>query len=189
MTHTGRPGEETSDEYATPPSIWRPLARAVNGFDLDPASGAESTPIASTRFTKVDDGLSKSWFGTVWLNPPFGDSSGTGRSGRQTWLRKARKEADRDEVGLITMLLPVDTSTDWFHRHVVDADTICFLSSRPQFQGESVHTGFACMILVYGETPPQLIDALEGMGAVFRGRKFVSSTEQKRLTTDGGLDR
>lgn len=186
MTHTGRPGEETSDEYATPASIWRPLARALGGFDLDPASGAESTPIASTRFTKEDDGLSRAWFGSVWLNPPFGDSSGTGRSGRQRWLRKARKEIDRPDVDLIIMLLPVDTSTDWFHRHVVDADTVCFLSSRPQFEGESVHTGFACMIVVFGDPPDALLSALEGLGAVFRGREFFSSTRQQRLVPNIG---
>lgn len=188
MTFTGRPGEKTSDEYATPPSIWRPLARAVGGFDLDPASGAESTPIANTRYTKDDDGLAQPWFGTVWLNPPFGDRSGPGESSREEWLRKARSEIQCDDVGLITILLPVDTSTDWFHRYVVDADTICFLSSRPQFQGESVHTGFACMVVVYGEAPPDLADALENMGAVFRGREFYSSTTQETLltATEGG---
>lgn len=183
MTLTGRPGAKTSDEYATPPSLWRPLARAVGGFDLDPASGAESTPIAETRFTKEDDGLARAWFGNVWLNPPFGDPSGTGRSARETWLRKARAEAERDDVDLVTVLLPVDTSTDWFHRHVLDADTICFLSSRPQFEGESVHTGFACHIAVFGETPEELVDVLETMGAVFRGREYVRSTVQDTLVS------
>ena len=47
-----------NNEYATPPEIWRPLSRAVGGFDLDAASGAESTPIAPDRLTKEDDGLS-----------------------------------------------------------------------------------------------------------------------------------
>lgn len=190
MTLTGRPGEETSDEYATPPEIWRPLSRAVGGFDLDPASGAESTPIADARFTKEDDGLSSAWFGTVWLNPPFGDKSGTGEGNREKWLRKARKEASRGDVDLIVTLLPVDTSTDWFHRHVVDANTICYLSRRPQFQGESVHTGFACMLVVYGDPPGDLVDVLEGMGAVFRGRQHHATTRQIRFQNpeNGGGD-
>lgn len=181
MTFTGRPGEKTSDEYATPPTLWRPIARAVGGFDLDPASGAESTPIADTRYTKEDDGLSQSWFGTVWLNPPFGDQSGPGRGGRETWLRKARNEVNRDQVDLITVLLPVDTSTDWFHRHAVAADVICFLSRRPQFVGESVHTGFACMVVVYGETPEQLLETLGSMGSVFRNQQYRPNSVQTRL--------
>lgn len=188
MTLTGRPGESTSDEYATPPSLWRPLARAVGGFDLDPASGAESTPIADTRYTTDDDGLAKPWFGSVWLNPPFGDRSGTGTGSRERWLVKARAEAARDAVDVVAVLLPVDTSTDWFHRHVVDAPAICFLASRPQFEGESVHTGFACMVVVYGDPPTDLIGTLETMGAVFRGREFHRSTVQRTLddTSHGG---
>lgn len=181
MTFTGRPGEKTSDDYATPVNIWRPLSRSVGGFDLDPASGAESTPIAEKRYTKEDDGLSKPWFGDVWLNPPFGDPSGTGSGGRERWLKKARNEVSRDAVNLVTVLLPVDTSTEWFHQHVVDADTICFLSSRPQFEGESVHTGFACMIVVYGQTPEEMTRTLETMGAVFRGGQFHTSTIQSTL--------
>jgi hypothetical protein len=117
----------------------------------------------------------------VWLNPPFGDCSGTGTSNRERWLKKARNEVAREDVELVTMLLPVDTSTGWFHRHVTDADTICFLSSRPRFEGESVHTGFACMIIVYGDAPDELVDVLEGMGAVFRGAEFHNSTVQTRL--------
>jgi DNA N-6-adenine-methyltransferase (Dam). len=60
-----------NNEYATPPEIWRPLSRAVGGFDLDAASGAESTPIAPDRLTKDDDGLTQPWHGNVWLNPPW----------------------------------------------------------------------------------------------------------------------
>lgn len=49
------------NEYATPPRIWRPLARAVDGFDLDAASGAEPTPIAPDRYTAEHDGLAQAW--------------------------------------------------------------------------------------------------------------------------------
>ena len=34
-----------NNDYATPAEIWRPLSRAVGGFDLDAASGAEC-PVA-----------------------------------------------------------------------------------------------------------------------------------------------
>lgn len=181
MTFTGRPGEETSDEYATPPEIWRPISNAIGGFDLDPCSGAESQPIAPERYTKEEDGLSQGWFGKVWMNPPFGDRSGPGTSSRGEWLHKARNEISKDSVELVVALLPVDTSTSWFHDHIVPADTICFLSSRPQFEGESVHTGFACLIAVYGETPEELAGTLEEMGAVFRGRVYYRTTVQQQF--------
>lgn len=180
VTFQHRFGDD-EDEYATPPSIWRPLAEALEGFDVDPASGAESTPIAPTRYTKEDDGLSRAWHGDVWLNPPFGDSCGTGETKRGRWLRKARNEAARDEVRSVTVLLPVDTSTGWFHEHVVEAPILCLLDKRPQFQGESVHTSFACCIAVYGDPPEELAEVLEEMGAVFRGREYHRSTVQTKL--------
>lgn len=56
---------EENDEVATSPRLWRPLADAMDGFDLDPAAGCEPTPIAEERYTPADDGLASPWFGTV----------------------------------------------------------------------------------------------------------------------------
>lgn len=175
-------GNGDGDEYATPPSLWRPLADAVGGFDVDPASGAEEAPIASTRYTKKDDGLAQSWRGDVWLNPPFGDTTGDGgESKRTTWLRKAQNEVQRDEVRTVTMLLPVDTSTEWFHRYVVDAPVVCYLSTRTPFNGQGVHTAFATMIVVFGDPPAELVEALTYRGAVFYGRRHEDRHVQATL--------
>lgn len=184
MTHKDR--TEGSDQYASPPSLWRSLARAVGGFDVDPASGAESTAIAETRFTKEDDGLAQSWHGDVWLNPPFGDAPSTGPSKRERWLTKARNEARRNAVRSVTVLLPVDTSTQWFHNHVVEAPVLCLMGpGRLEFEGhqatETGNTSFATCIAVYGDPPEALVEALEGHGAVFRGREFARSTMQTEL--------
>ena len=59
-------------EWGTPKKYVLPLSNTIDGFDLDPASGAEPTPYADTRYTKEDDGLVQDWFGHVWLNPPYG---------------------------------------------------------------------------------------------------------------------
>lgn len=188
MTFKHRPGNDTdeADEYATPTSLWRPLARAVGGFDVDPASGAEGTPIASTRYTKEDNGLEQSWHGDVWLNPPFGDPGSTGQSKRGTWLRKARSEAAREDVRTVTVLLPVDTSTSWFHDHVVDAPAICFMGpGRMEFEGEQAeetgNTSFATCLAVFGNPPNSLVTTLEKFGAVFRGRVYHRQTIQVTL--------
>ena len=65
---------DESDEWATPPSLLRPLDEAVGGFDLDPCSGAEERSIAPETYTESDDGLSKLWHGRVWVNPPYSDA-------------------------------------------------------------------------------------------------------------------
>jgi len=184
MTHKHR--EEGSDQYATPTSLWRPLSKAVDGFDLDPASGAESTPIAPMRFSAENDGLSQPWTGDVWLNPPFGDSPGTGPSKLKRWLTKARQEAQRDATRSVTALLPVDTSTRWFHNHVVEAPILCLMGpGRLEFEGEKAedtgNTSFATCIAAYGNPPEALAESLEEFGAVFRGREFHRSTIQETL--------
>jgi hypothetical protein len=174
-----------NNEFATPPRIWRPLSRAVDGFDVDPASGAEPTPIAPTRFTKADDGLVHAWHGWVFLNPPW-SSNGDGAA-KERWLRKARNEAERDAVDGIVMVLPVDTSAHWFHDHVLAASAICFVGpGRISFIGEDRNPSFGLLIAVYGASPDRLVEALDDLGAVMVGRCLHSSTEQLRLGSQPG---
>lgn len=61
-------GVVSPDEYYTPKHI----IEALGHFDLDPAT--PSNPkwrTADIMYTKEDDGLSKEWFGRVFLNPPY----------------------------------------------------------------------------------------------------------------------
>jgi phage N-6-adenine-methyltransferase len=176
-----------NDEYATPPKIWRPLARAVDGFDTDPASGAESTPIASTRYTKEDDGLSKAWHGDVWLNPPW-STNGDG-SAKERWLTKARSEAKRAAVNRVVVLIPAETSAHWFHEHVLAADAVCFVGpGRIPFQGEDRNPSFALTIAVFGPVDDGLADALDSLGAVVRGRSLYEPAPQATLTENTAGD-
>lgn len=173
-----------NNEFATPGRIWRPLARAVDGFDVDPCSGAESTPIAPTRFTAEDDGLAQPWHGDVFVNPPW-STNGDGAA-KEDWLRKIRSESNRDEVGSIVLLLPVDTSTHWFHEHVLAADAICFVGpGRIAFEGGDRNPSFGLLIAVFGPVDDELADVLDHFGAVFRGRSIYEPTRQQRLVPAG----
>ena len=61
--------KETDERY-TPKWIFDTLNVE---FDLDPCSpvgGIKDAPI-KYYYTAEDDGLSKQWFGNVWVNPPF----------------------------------------------------------------------------------------------------------------------
>ena len=171
-----------NNEHATPPKIWRPIARAVDGFDVDPASGAESTPIASTRFTKEDDGLSKAWHGDVWLNPPW-STNGNG-SAKEQWLAKARSEANRDAVDRVVVIIPSDTGAHWFHEHVLAADAVCFVGpGRIPFEGGGRNPSFALVMAVFGDVDDELADALNSLGEVVRGRSIYNPVPQTALPT------
>lgn len=63
-----------SDERYTPAWVFDGLGLT---FDLDPASPADGAGFvpAATRYTRRDDGLSREWFGRVWLNPPFSNAT------------------------------------------------------------------------------------------------------------------
>jgi hypothetical protein len=156
---------EGNDEFATPPKIWRPLGRAVGGWDLDPCSGAEHTPIAPDRFTADDDGLSKPWYGNVFCNPPW-SSNGNG-SAKEEWLTKVRVEANRDDVDTIVVLLPVDTSSHWFHDHQLQAEAICFIGpGRISFVGENRNPSFQTTLSAFGDVPDRLLEAMDRYGVV-----------------------
>lgn len=168
--------KDKSDEYATPRHFVDPIADAVGGFDLDPASGAEHTPIAPRRYTADDDGLSHEWFGTVWLNPPF--------SGKEEWLRKAYSEFLDGNVDLAVVLLPVDTSTGWFHEYVTEANVVWFKNGRLNFDGggnRNRNPSFGVMLAVYGEPPEDLLKLLESWGEVYHNGERFRSTAQTRI--------
>lgn len=100
--HKHYSSHDAGPEWATPEYIWRPLAEALGTakmstgvlgigsypvFDLDPASGCEEKPIATTCYQLPEtDGLTEDWFGHVWVNPPYG------REFNDPWAEKIERE-------------------------------------------------------------------------------------------------
>lgn len=63
--------KERTDEWYTPKHI----IDALGSFDLDPCAPVNRPyDFATHHFTKIDDGLSKDWFGRIWCNPPYSHS-------------------------------------------------------------------------------------------------------------------
>lgn len=173
--------DDRTDEWGTPPSVWRPLARAVGGFDLDPCSGAETSPIASARYDESDDGLAKPWFGKVWLNPPYSDMD--------DWAKECVAETESGRAETVVALVPSRTSADWWQDYIGKATALCFVDGRIEFQGRnegddrkgSSGASFASTIAVFGECPSDLLDALDRQGMVFDRSERYERTEQLTL--------
>lgn len=149
----------TGPEWGTPVWIWEPLAEALGGFDLDPASGAESEPIAETRFTVSENGLKREWFGDAWLNPPYG------RQLNPKWADKVCSEVEN--VDSLTALVPASTDTQWFQSSYATADTLTFIEGRVTFDGGGDNNAsFPSVIATWGDVPPEYVDILHEHGFV-----------------------
>lgn len=100
MTHPMALVQHSSvtNEHYSPPKIVEPARRIFRGtIDLDPASCevANGTVKATKIYTRQDDGLTKPWFGKVWLNPPGGLDEG-GSVQKAWWWRVARAWVNRE---------------------------------------------------------------------------------------------
>lgn len=112
------PRRGATNEWLTPPEI----IRALGPFDLDPcAAVGQPWRTARRQYTIKTDGLSRSWRGFVWCNPPFGADAGE-------WLRRL---ADHDDG---VALVAARTETRWFIEVVwKSADAVLFLNKRVHF--------------------------------------------------------
>lgn len=175
---------DASSEWGTPAWVFDPLADALDGFDLDPASGAEPKSYADHRFTIEDNGLVQPWDVVddpdVVLNPPYS------RSANPAWALKVRSEVEAGNIGTLTALLPGSTSTDWYQEnYAAVADYQTEIDERLSFHipdyarddedddlydegEESVDASFASIIVSVGEFPDDYLDALDDLGTVWR---------------------
>lgn len=146
-----------SDEHDTPTEFFAPIAEALNGFDLDPAASSTSD-LAHENITKSEDGLSQPWHGDVWLNPPYSDVSER--------LEYAKHQYQHGRVERIVALVFARTSTRWWHNHALTADLACFIKGRLSFGDSDNSAPAPSVLLVWGETPPELRRVLEQKGQV-----------------------
>jgi hypothetical protein len=108
----------SSDEYYTPQWIFQALNIK---FDLDvsaPKGGVPWLP-ADNHYSIEDDGLTKDWYGKVWMNPPFSQST--------PWVNKFI------EHGNGIALVPFAKSA-WFHTLWNVAGGIVPLTSKLKFE-------------------------------------------------------
>ena len=129
--------------WHTPPELFSSLEGIVGSFDLDPCTPDDcSGPVrARIKFRAADDGLSREWFGKVYMNPPYGRQI-------RSWIAKARAEASRgvSVVGLI----PARTDTAWWHDHIADVADIVFLKGRLAFGDGKAPAPFPSALALWG---------------------------------------
>ena len=126
------------DERGTPQWLFDEWDARFN-FTLDACASPNNAKV-SKFFTAEDDGLTQDWGRhRVWCNPPYSEI--------HAWVGKALAAAKGGAT--VVMLLPVSTSTTWFHDVVLRHGQITFLRGRVRFEGQASTAPFSSMVVVF----------------------------------------
>lgn len=155
-----------SPEWYTPARVIAAVVGFFDQIDLDPCA-EESDPKtvpASQHFTAADDGLSRQWWGRVYMNPPYGDEIGP-------WVVKldAHYRAGDIEAGIA--LVPARTDTVWFD--TLTPYAICFIRGRLKFGGPNYKgdgAAFPSALVYLGDEIDRFTEAVAHLGKVFTQR-------------------
>ena len=114
-------------EWYTPPEIIDAARKTMGYIDLDPASSVTANVRikASQIFTIACDGLSRNWYGNVWMNHPFS------KSGNKLWIQKLEAEFAAGRVREACCITFAATSERWFQPLAKRPQ--CYLSPRTNY--------------------------------------------------------
>lgn len=151
------------NEWYTPPAILASARAVLVAIDLDPASCelANENVQAATYYTAEDDGLSRPWFGKVWMNPPYAQPL------IAQFCEKVAAEREAGNIDAAIVLVNNGTETAWGQRLLTAAAAVCFPQSRIRFIDKEGNPSGAPL-------QGQMIVYLGGSADIFRAefRKF-----------------
>jgi len=148
------------DAWSTPPHIIRRALDVLGEIDLDPASDGITVPALNHYTEATCDGLTASWFGRVWLNPPYGRTIGA-------WTRKAVREFDEGLVTEMILLVPARVDTKWFRGLL--GGVICFLHGRLKFGAQPAPAPFPSALIYFGPNAAKFAAVFSSVGWITRG--------------------
>jgi phage N-6-adenine-methyltransferase len=118
-----------NNEWYTPPEFIEAARLTMGDIDLDPASSDKANEIvqAQAYYTAEDDGLSHSWRGRVWMNPPYA-SNLIGE-----FCRRLQRYVMNERITEACVLVNNATETGWFNALLSVASAICLVRGRVKF--------------------------------------------------------
>lgn len=149
-----------SVEWYTPKWVFEELGLV---FDLDPSSphDMETAVPASTKYTIFDDGLSRPWFGRVWLNPPYGRDT-------PFWIRRMI------EHGTGVALVFSRTDASWCQDAMKACTAMLFVSGRIEFvpgkenQHKKSRSGAGTVMFAFGNECAIALENMRDRGIFIR---------------------
>lgn len=126
-----------TDLWATPQSFFDDLDSEF-GFELD-VCALPSNAKCERYFTPADDGLSQTWSGVCWMNPPYGKEIGL-------WMRKAYLSSRQGAT--VVCLVPARTDTRWWHDYAMRGQ-IRFIKGRLKFGDAKANAPFPSAVVIF----------------------------------------
>jgi len=147
---------QKSVEWYTPAWVFEELAI---DFDLDPSSPHDMDSIvpAAKKFTIFDDGLSKDWYGRVWLNPPYGKDT-------PFWIRRMIHHGN----GVALVFSRTDTA--WCQEAMNACTAMLFVSGRIEFiaglenQHKKSRCGAGTVMFAFGKSNAIVLKRMSDRG-------------------------
>jgi phage N-6-adenine-methyltransferase len=127
-------------EWETPLNFFRNVCRIYGPFNIDVCASRQNAK-CTTYYTPEDDGLSKSWAGKCWMNPPYGRSIGK-------WIQKAYEESLKGAI--VVCLVPSRTDTKWWHNYVMKGK-VEFIKGRLYFGDGKGRAPFPSALVIFGQ--------------------------------------
>ncbi len=148
-------------EWYTPPHIIDKVIDLFIDIDLDPCSNSMVNPSipALKHFTKEENGLSKEWYGKVYMNPPYGRDI-------SHWVDKVIQEYRAGRVTEAILLVPSRTDTKWFGK--LNDYCFCFVRGRLKFSGVKNAAPFPNAVVYMGVNSNNFINHFSDIGGIFK---------------------
>ena len=150
-----------NNEWYTPKEIIETARDMMGGIDIDPASSEVANKVVKAEcfYTVENDGLSKKWFGNVWLNPPYA-SDLIGK-----FADKLVSEFENYSQAVV--LVNNATETEWFNKIIGIGSAVCFPRGRVKFYKPDGSTGAPLQgqaIIYIGNCPDKFIRCFNEIG-------------------------
>lgn len=152
-------GSSDSPEWYTPRHIVDLVRQMFGTVDTDPCSNSHESPTVPARilYTKEDDGLSYTWTGKTYLNPPYGTEI-------SAWTDKLVDEYKAGNVTEALALLPGRIDTVWFSP--LYNYLMCNVRGRLQFANSPYNAPFPCVVVYLGGRRSAFIETFKKLGPI-----------------------